>query len=102
MGKRQYETDSVTSLGIQIKNLTRKQQADAMLFKLRHFLDKKTLRSVYYPILKIPLFKDSKSLLSFGKAALENSIFISKCHLRLIASSNFLLSLILTIIDRQT
>ena len=54
-GKRLYETDSVKHLAIQIdKKLTWKQQinhvalklnkANAMLPKLRHILDKKTLR----------------------------------------------------------
>ena len=58
-GKRLYETDSVKYLGIQIdKRLTWKQhinhvalklnKANAMLSKLRHVLDIKTLRSVYY------------------------------------------------------
>ena len=60
-GKRFYGTDSVKYLGIQIeKRLTWKQQinhvafklnkANAMLSKLRHVLDIKTLRSVYYAI----------------------------------------------------
>ena len=60
-GKRLFETDSVRYLGIQIdKRLTWKQQinhvalkldkANAMLSKLRHVLDIKTLRSVYYAI----------------------------------------------------
>ena len=57
-GKRLYETDSVKYLGD--KKLTWKQQinhvalklnkANAMLSKLRHVLDIKTLRSVYYAI----------------------------------------------------
>ena len=60
-GKRFYETDSVKYLGIQIdKRLTWKQhinhvalkliKANAMLSKLRHVLDIRTLRSVYYAI----------------------------------------------------
>ena len=60
-GKRLYETDSVKYLGIQIdKRLTWKQhtnhmalklnKANVMLSKLRHVLDIKTLRSVYYAI----------------------------------------------------
>ena len=60
-GKRLYETDSVKYLGIQIdKRLTWKQQinhvalklnkANTMLSKLRHVLDIKTLRPVYYAI----------------------------------------------------
>ena len=60
-GKRLYETDSVKYLGIQIdKRLTWKQhinhvalklnKANAMLSKLTHVLDIKTLRSVYYAI----------------------------------------------------
>ena len=60
-GKRLYETNSVNYLGIQIdKRLTWKQQinhvasklnkANAMSSKLRHVLDIKTLRSVYYAI----------------------------------------------------
>ena len=128
-GKRLYETDSVKYLGIQInKRLTWKQhinhvslklnKANAMLSKLRHVLDIKTLRSVYYAIFEShlcyaslvwaqnnnsvkrfhllqkkplrlmffqsrnshtgPLFKMSKILKSFDKAALENCIFISK------------------------
>ena len=58
-GKSLYETDSVRYLGIKIdKRLTWKQQithvalklnkANAMLSKLRHVLNTKTLRSVYY------------------------------------------------------
>ena len=58
-GERLYETDSVKYLGIQIdKRLTRKQhinhvalklnKANAMLSKLRHVLDIKTLRSVSF------------------------------------------------------
>ena len=57
-GKKLYETDSVKYLGIQIdKRLTWKQQinhvalkSNAMLSKLRHVLDIKTLRSAYYAI----------------------------------------------------
>ena len=60
-GRRLYETDSVKHLGIQIdKRLTWKQhinhvalklnKANAMLSKLSHVLDIKTLRSVYYAI----------------------------------------------------
>ena len=60
-GKRLYDTDSVKYLGIQIdKRLISKQhinhvavklnKANAMLSKLRHVLDIKTLRSVYYAI----------------------------------------------------
>ena len=66
-GKRLYETDSVRYLGIQIdKRLTLKQQinhlalklnkANTMLSKLRHGLDIKTLRSVYYAIFESHLF----------------------------------------------
>ena len=62
-GKRLYETYSVKYLGIQIgKRLTWKQhinhvalklnKANAMLSKLRHVLDIKTLRSVYYAIIE--------------------------------------------------
>ena len=58
-GKNLYETDSVRYLGIKIdKRLTWKQQithvalklnkTNAMLSKLRHVLNTKTLRSVYY------------------------------------------------------
>ena len=58
-GKRPYETDSARNFGIQIeKRLAWMQQinhvalklnkANAMLSKLRHILDIKTLRSVYY------------------------------------------------------
>ena len=93
-------------------------KANAMLSKLRHTLDSKTLRSVYYAIFEshlcyaslvwaqntnsvkrlhllqkkslrimffqsrnshtVPLFKVSKILKSFDKAALENCIFINK------------------------
>ena len=66
-GKRLYETDSVKYLGIQIdKRLTWKQhikhlafklnKANAMLSKLRHVLDIKTRRSVYYAIFESHLF----------------------------------------------
>ena len=69
-GKRIYETDSVKYLEIQIdKRLTWKQQinhvaltinkANALLSKLRHVLDIKTLRSVYYAILESHLCYDS-------------------------------------------
>ena len=62
-GKRCYEADSVRYLGIQIdKRLPWKQQinhvalklnkANVMLSKLRHVIDIKTLRSVYYAIFK--------------------------------------------------
>ena len=46
-----------------------------------------------------PLFNNSTFLKSFDETALENCIFISKCHLFWIAGSNLLLSLILTILD---
>ena len=60
-GKKLYEIDSIKYLVIRIdKRLTRKQQinhvalklnkANAMLSKLRHVLDIKALRSVYYTI----------------------------------------------------
>ena len=59
-GKRLYEADSVKYLGIQFdKIFTWKQQinvalklnkAIAMLSKLRHVLDIKTLKSIYYAI----------------------------------------------------
>ena len=66
-GKRLYQTDSVKYLGIQIdERLTWKQQnnhvafklnkANAMLSKLRHVLDTKTLRSVYYALFELHLF----------------------------------------------
>ena len=53
-GKRLYETDSVKYLGIQIEHINhvtlKLNKANAMLSKLRHVLDIKTLRSVYYAI----------------------------------------------------
>ena len=66
-GKRLYETDSVKYLEIQIdKRLTWKQhinhvalklnKANAMLSKLRHALDIKTLRSVYCAIFESHLY----------------------------------------------
>ena len=68
--ERLYETDSVKYLGIQIdKRLSWKQQinhvavklnkANAMLSKLRHALDIKTLRSVYYAIFESHLCRAS-------------------------------------------
>ena len=68
--ERLYETDSVKYLGIQIdKRLSWKQQinhvavklnkANAMLSKLRHTLDIKTLRSVYYAMLESHLCRAS-------------------------------------------
>ena len=84
-GKRLYETDSAKYLGIQIdKRLTWKQQinhvalklnkANAMLSKLRHVLDIKTLRSVYYAIFDpicatLHLF-GHKTLIQLKKASL--------------------------------
>ena len=69
-GKKLYETDSVKYLRIQIgKRLTWKQQinhvalklnkGNAMLSKLRHVLDIKTLRSVYSAIFESHLCYDS-------------------------------------------
>ena len=60
-GKRLYTTNSVKYLGIKIdENLNWHQQinnvavklnrANAMLSKVRHFVDKKTLKSVYHAI----------------------------------------------------
>ena len=60
-GKKLYQTDSVKYLGIYIdKNLACKHHvnnlaitfctANAMLSKIRHYLDKKTLLSIYYVI----------------------------------------------------
>ena len=78
--KRLYETDSVKYLGIQInKRLTRKQQinhvalklnkANAMLSKLRHALNIRTLTSVYYSIFESYLF-----YASLGWAQNTNSV----------------------------
>ena len=80
-GKRLYETDSVKYLGIQIdKKLTRKRQiyyvalqlnkASAMLSKLRHLLDIKTLRSDYTlqywsPIYAMLHLSERKTLIQF-------------------------------------
>ena len=61
MEKKLYENDFFKFLGIPVdKNLTWKQQinhmatklnkTNAMLSKLRHFLDNKTPKSVYYAI----------------------------------------------------
>ena len=113
-GKRLFETDSVKCLRIQIdRRLTWKQQinhvalklnkASAMLSKLRHVLDIKTLEfHLCYTSLiwvqninsvkrlhllqKIPLFKVSKLFKSSDKTALENYIFISKSLKRLLPS----------------
>ena len=60
-GKRLYTTNSVKYLGIKIdENLNWHEQinnvavklnrANAMLSKVRHFVDKKTLKSIYHAI----------------------------------------------------
>ena len=77
---KNYETDLVKYLGIQIdKNLTCKQQIDrvviglnkgnAMISKLRHVLDIKTLRPVYYTI-----FESHLRYTSFVWAQKTNSV----------------------------
>ena len=84
-GKRFYETDSVSYSGIQIdKRLTWKQQinrvalklnkANAMLSKLRHVLDIKTLSSVYCAI--------SESYLCYGSLVwTQNTNSVKRLHL---------------------
>ena len=65
-GKRLYTTNSVKYLGIKIdENLDWHQQvnnvaielkrANGMLSKVRYFLDKKTLKSIYHAIYEITL-----------------------------------------------
>ena len=90
-GKRLYETDSVRYLGIQIdKRLTWKQQinhgalkldkANAMLSKLRHVLDIKTLRSVYYATVDSYIY----AMLHLCYASLvwaQNTIAVKGLHL---------------------
>ena len=60
-GKRLYSTNSVKHLGVKIdKNLNWKQKisdiaieltkANGILSKLRHFIDRKTLKSIYHTI----------------------------------------------------
>ena len=90
-GKSLYETDSVRYLGNKIdKRLTWKQQvthvvlklnkANAMLSKLRHALNTKTLRSVYYAIFESHLcyasivwaLIDLKAFTFYRKSPLEN------------------------------
>ena len=83
--KRLYKSDSVKYLGIQIdKNLFCKQQinhvtnkpikANGMLLKLRHILDKKTLRSVYYATFESHLY-----YASFVCA--QNTYSVNRLHL---------------------
>ena len=66
-GKRLYTTDSVKYLTIKIdENVNWHQQinnvavklnkANAMLSKVRHFVDKKTLKSIYHAIVELHLF----------------------------------------------
>ena len=79
-GKRLYETDSARNFGIQIeKRLAWMQQinhvalklnkANAMLSKLRHILDIKTLRSVYYA-----MFESHLCYASLVRAKNTNSV----------------------------
>ena len=60
-GKRLYPTNSVKHLGVEIdENLTWKphiagtssklNKANAMLSKIRHFVDQKTLKAIYHAI----------------------------------------------------
>ena len=69
-GKRLYPTNSVKYLGINIdENLTWKQQisdiaiklnkANGILSKLRHFIDRKTLKSIYHAIFEPHLYYSS-------------------------------------------
>ena len=66
-GKRLYTTDSIKYLGLKIdENLNWHQQinnvavklnrANAMLSKIRHFVDKNTLKSIYRAIFESHLF----------------------------------------------
>ena len=95
-GKRFCETDSVKYLGIQIdKSLTWKRQinhvtlrlnnANAKLSKLRHVLDKETLRLVYWALFKSHLCYASlvwvqntnqlKEFISYIESPSEKSFF---------------------------
>ena len=69
-GKRLYPTNSVKYLGINIdENLNWKQQisdiaikwnkANGILSKLRYFIDKKTLKSIYHAIFEPHLYYSS-------------------------------------------
>ena len=65
-GKRLYPTNSVKYLGINIdENLTWKQQisdkaqANGILSKLKHFIDRKTLKSTYHAIFEPHLYYSS-------------------------------------------
>ena len=69
-GKRLYPTNSVKYLGINIdEKLTLKQQifdmaiklnkANYILSKLRHFIDRKTLKSIHHTIFKAHLYHSS-------------------------------------------
>ena len=69
-GKRLYLTNLVKYLGINIdKNLTWKQQisdiaiklnnANGILSKLRHFIDRKTLKSIHHAIFEPHLYFSS-------------------------------------------
>ena len=82
---KNFETNSVKYLGIQFdKNLTCKQQiyrvvinlnnGNAMVSKLRHVLDIKTLRSVYYAIFESHLLYAS---LAWG----QNTYSVKRLHL---------------------
>ena len=119
-GKRLYETDSVKYLGIQIdKRLTWKQhinhvtiklnKANAMLSKLRHVLDIKTLRLVCYAIFESHLCYASlvwaqnnnsvKRLHLLQKKSLRLMFFQSRnCH----AGPLFKVSKILKSFDKTT
>ena len=67
IGKRLYPTKSVKYLGVKIdEHLSRKphidgisaklNKANAMLSKIRHFVDQKTLKAIYHVILESHLY----------------------------------------------
>ena len=97
-GKRLHETDSLRYLGIKIdKRLTRKHQinhvalklnkADAMMSKLRHVLDIKTLRSVYYAIFESHLCNASLVWVQKNNSV-KRLYLLQKTSLRIMFSQN--------------
>ena len=97
-GKRLYPTNSVKYLGINIdENLNWKQQisdiaiklnkANGILSKLRHFIDRKTLKSIYHAIFEPHLYYSSlvwaknsnsvKRIFVFRKKSLRTIYFLN-------------------------
>ena len=98
-GKRLYPTNSVKYLGVKIdEHLTWKphidgistklNKANAMLSKIRHFVDQKTLKAIYHAIFESHLYSSSlvwaqnfnstKRLFILQKKSIKTYVFLKK------------------------